>query len=204
MKFEELIEDLTWDEVKEALEKNYNIVEEDLIGYEKVFFKLRGMDSVENKMKIYLNYIEKDVLSDDIDFEPYWDLYGRNGTLNKDTSDAEMFEDAQQDWLDAEVTYGLDFTPWNEWLGMEIDEETANNIMLTRADIVSHCLWELTFISYDEEDIQGRLEELTEQVEKIKNMTPEELKNSTVTMEELMEDIKNIDNEEGEDDNLPL
>ena len=199
MKFEELLEDLTWDEVKEALIKNHELSDEDLEDYEKVFFKLRAMDSVETKMRICLSYIdENDFFPPDIAGEPYWDIYGRDGTLNKETAFSNNHE--LQEWLDDETTYALDFTPWNEWLGMEIDGDCANDIRLTRADIASNCLWELTFIAYDEENIQERLDGLKQQVDEIDNMTPEEIKKNTISLDEFEEQIKKWKEEEEEND----
>jgi len=193
MKFHEILEDLKWEDVKEALLKNYEVSDINMCGYEKVFFKIKGMEPSKSDMRICLRYInEKDSDSNDDDLmnEQYYDIHGKNGTLNKNTEDAEMFTNAGEEWLNAETTYALEFNSWNEWLAMEIDEETANNIELTIADIASHCLWEMTFIDYDEEGIQERANELKEMVDNIKNMSPEELKKNTVSWDEIKEDIK--------------
>jgi hypothetical protein len=52
----------------------------------------------------------------------------------------------------------LSFTPWKEWLGMEIDEVSLKNY--TGEEILCHCLWEMTFYGYNENDIQKVLSDV--------------------------------------------
>ena len=71
------------------------------------------------------------------------------------------------DGIEAGVTYALDFTPWNEWLGMELEAETLN--ILQPHEIAAHCLWEMSFYSFDEEKTQAALSDLSKRAEQLEN-----------------------------------
>ena len=53
--------------------------------------------------------------------------------------------------------YSLTSAPWREWLGMEVDEDTLNNMSV--ADILGNCIYEMTWWGYDEETIRKNIEE---------------------------------------------
>lgn len=204
MKFKELLDDVTWMQIEEVLIRIYKVNPHNLEGYMSVVQKLSNMTPKESNMRICIDWVPPD---DRFNDEGYWNVHGRNGTLHKDTDDAELFPNADEDFLNSEVTYAIEFNKWAEWLGMEIDTNTANNINLMKADIVAHALWEMTFCGYEEEEIQDKADELKERAEEVKNMSDEELKKNCCTIEEFDEKIKKIieenqkerDNEEEED-----
>lgn len=185
MKFSELVKDVNWQEVKESLQKFYEYNKTELSNHQIVFEKLKYIEPVENDMRITVAFQEPDGWLVE---EGYWYVDGKKCT---------------EDFADSEVGFALDFTPWNEWLGMEIDQESANDIRLMRADIVALCLYEMTFHGYDESDIQEVFSELEKKVKEIQNMPENELneKYSNVAelkkrLKKLMEDIES----QGEDD----
>jgi len=197
MKFKELVDDVSWEDVKQSLLKFYDMDETELLNYEITFNKLGLVEPVlnEDNMRICINWVDPVVALDD---EGYWAVDGMNGTLQKETDDYEHFKDrVTEEFANSEVGYALDFTPWDRWLDMEIDEATANNVELMRSDIVALCLWEMTFHGYDEEDVQEIFEELKDRVKKIEEMPEEELKANSITLEELKERLKKL----GEDVN---
>ena len=49
----------------------------------------------------------------------------------------------------------LEYFPWRKWLGMLIDEKTTEQF--TALEIIAHCLFEMTFISFDETKIEEKL-----------------------------------------------
>ena len=53
---------------------------------------------------------------------------------------------------------GLSLTRWDEWLGMEVAPSARQH--LTPAEIVTHCLWEMTFNGYDFSDVEAVADEL--------------------------------------------
>ena len=59
---------------------------------------------------------------------------------------------------DREASYGIELTDWAEWLGMEIEPETLSRY--AEADIIVHCVWEMTFFGYSQADIEKTVEEL--------------------------------------------
>ncbi len=88
------------------------------------------------------------------------------------------------------TSWALEYTPWEEWLAMEIHEKTIINY--TEIDIIGHCLWEMTFMGYDTETIQGQLDEINKRVEEVRNGEVE-----LIPWEEVKERLrKSIENEE--------
>lgn len=177
MKFKELLNELTWAQIEEALIRLYMVDEVNLENYMSVVRKLSTMKPVESKMRLCVDWIQDDEKFSFND-KGFWSVYGKDGS---------------------EVTWAIEFTKWNELLGMSIDPETANNIELSKADIVAHLLYELTFCGYEEEEIQDKANELNERVEEVKNMSDEELKKNCCTMDELRERLKKI-TEENQDE----
>ena len=204
MKFKQLIDDTTWEQIEEALIRIYNVTPHNMEGYMSVVQKLSNMTPKESvDMRICITWVPPDPRWSDKDDIGYWDVHGKDGTLVKESSDFEYFKDnCSEEVANSEQSFALEFNDWNEWLGMSIDPETANNIELRRADIIAHILYEMTFIGYDEEEIKEQSDELKRQVDEIKNMSEEELKKNCCTMEEFKEKMKKII-EEKENDNDP-
>lgn len=207
MKFKELVDDADWEKVKQSLINSYDLGEGELLNYEEVLEELKQMEPEETKMRICIKWFDPDIKFDRE--EGFWAVDGLDGTLQKETEDFQYFSaTCTEEFANSEVGYALDFTPWAEWLGMEIDPETANNIELMQSDIVAHCLWEMTFHGYEEENIKEILDELESRVEEFKSMTDEEKKKNCLTIEEMKErlkklgeDIENIGGEEDENGN---
>jgi hypothetical protein len=81
--------------------------------------------------------------------------------------------------------FGLMFWPWSEWLGSEIDEETL--AMLKPHEIVAHCLMEMTFSGFTEEDIKEHLDELLRRNEDKYCARTENMNKTTFTREDASE-----------------
>lgn len=60
----------------------------------------------------------------------------------------------------------IEFTPWNEWVTMQISAESLNN--LSYAQIAAACLWELTFVGFNETIIQTEHSRLIKAFDSIK------------------------------------
>lgn len=84
--------------------------------------------------------------------------------------------------------YALEFSPWENWLGMELDKITLREF--SDYDIVAHCLYEMTFIGYSQDEIKQQLEELNSTVDEIKNMTKEDKAEKFITLVEIMDKLK--------------
>jgi len=183
MKLVDLIEHVSWEDVERSLRMNLRVSEGDIEDYRNVFlWKLRGLSPTESKMRICIQWVKPDQIND----RGYWDVHGKNGTLQKETEDYKYFKDrCTPEFAESEVSYAIEFNKWDEILGMEIDEETLNNTHLTKADIVAYCIWEITFISFNEDEIQKQADKLKKDAEKIENMSEEELKRNTISLEDL-------------------
>jgi hypothetical protein len=64
-----------------------------------------------------------------------------------------------------EVTYALDFTPWPEWLGMEIKQGVLEEF--SKLDVLAHCIWEITWHGYAGKEIEEKAVELFSRVEEV-------------------------------------
>jgi hypothetical protein len=84
-----------------------------------------------------------------------------------------------------EVSFGLDFKPWNEWLGMNLEPNSLEQF--SHEEIVAHCLWEMTFYSFDQTRIQAVLEKLNEMIPNLEGGTFEEILKAADSLVELGE-----------------
>lgn len=82
------------------------------------------------------------------------------------------FTDGRVDEQSGNDALALDFTPWNQWLAMKIDPKAFEE--LTELEITAHCLYEMTFVSFDQEEIQSKFEDLKRIVNEYDKMSPEE------------------------------
>jgi hypothetical protein len=74
----------------------------------------------------------------DTEDEPYWDVCCRK------EYDPER--------------YGLDLSPWEEWLAIRVPESLLKK--MTGTEIVAHCVWEMTFYGFTQEKIANFRAEL--------------------------------------------
>lgn len=79
--------------------------------------------------------------------------------------------------------YAIEFLEWDKWLAMDIATETTKNF--SDPEIIAHCLFEMTFIDYDEEEIQEQFKSLNDSVEEYKKLTNEEKEQKTISLDEL-------------------
>jgi len=122
------------------------------------------------------------------------EVSGKNGKTIREDEDLNYNNWLSDEQLDKEVTYAIEFTPWNEWCGMQIDPDALKTF--TPVDIVVHSLWEMTYISHNEMDIENTQNELKGIVDKIDSG---EIK--CIPSEEVFRQIKNkLKIEDGDDE----
>ena len=125
-----------------------------------------------------------------LDEEPVVEVTGRNGQLNRDQDDFQHAEGrVDETWANAETDFALDFTPWEEWLAMEVDMTSLE--VFTEAKIVAHSLWEMTFHGFAQEQVQQTLAELKRRVDEFDAMTKEERERAFIPMEEVLRRLGN-------------
>ena len=159
MKFKELIDKYDWDKVRSAFLKLYPDQKKNIEGYKQVFNKLQTIKPVETEMRIVIEEV-----FDEYDKEYYTQVFGKDGTLNKE-SDPEHFKDDRTG--NQEVSYSIELTDWAEWLAMDIDHKSLAKY--SELDIIGHCLWEMTFYGFTQEDIKKVIDEIEKSIEEAKN-----------------------------------
>lgn len=100
------------------------------------------------------------------------------------------YTDGRVDERSGNNALALDFTPWNQWVGMSVDAHTFGEF--AELEIIAHCLYEMTFIAFDQEEIKEQLDDLNRTLDEYKNMTPEVRKNNTTSLEDF---LKGLDSE---------
>ena len=145
--------------------------EDNLSAYEEVIEKLRLMAPVSSDIMLVIT-IEQDTFED----HTYANVSGKD--LNPDPN--------LPYYIDA---CALEFTPWNQWLGLEITEDTLADF--TELEILCHSLYEMTFIDFDEESIQGELGKIKKIKEEYENMSEEEKKKYGRPIEDFLNELEN-------------
>jgi len=147
VKLKELITKYAWAEIRSALLRLYPDQEKSIAGYQHVYDMLLRLSAKPTPMAIM---IEK--YTDDFTDTPYDTVSGRDET----------------------GSYGIEFTDWSEWLGMDIDASTL--AAYPELDIIAHCLWEMTFFGYSQEDIHKQLADFEHRRTSEKRLTLDEVK----------------------------
>jgi hypothetical protein len=181
MHLSHLISVAHWTDVERSLVQHYPDARESLDGYRETFFHLRRLRPVATTMRICLRTTFRPALDD----EPFLEVVGRNGTLNRDSEDFNCLGEAEDSiYALSEAGFGLELEPWSEWVGMGIDADTSGKYL--PSEIVAHCLWEMTWFGFDETAIDAQREELARRVDELNAMTEEEKKERLIPMEQVL------------------
>lgn len=177
MKLYDLIKSYNWLSVELTLLKLYPDQDKMLDEYRNVYEKLKITEPAD--------YDELEIILTEYDSDPNFD------------SDKETYVDVSgqkkiPDPNDITNGYAIEFLEWDKWLGMDLATETTKNF--SDLEIIAHCLYEMTFIDYEEEAIQEKLKSLNDSVEEYKKLTDEEKKQKTISLDEL---IRRLDEKKG-------
>ncbi len=143
MKLKEIILGSNWEAIRKTFLHNYPDQEKSIIGYESVFKKLRSKAPVNSKMELVCEKAVP-ILKDD---EPFFEVYGIDGTKRED-GELERFS--------------LSLAPWSKWLGTSLSERTLNKY--TKEEIISHCLFDMTFHGFSEAEMRKVRKKLDKQI----------------------------------------
>ena len=191
MTFLELLESVGWPETKAILLWSHPEVAESLDDYRLVLAKLRKLVPIEGNMRILL----KETIREGPDDEPFIEVVGRNGQLNRDQCDFKYFQDSvDAEYANAETDFSLSLEPWEHWLGMRIDAGTVDEFAAPQ--IAAHCLWDLTFHGFEQWQVQETMDEIKRRVDEIDAMTEEERKEKLIPMEEVMRKLESPEKKE--------
>ena len=137
----ELINKYDFKSVKKRLLELYPDQKKNIDGYEKVFETLKKLKLKKDTFKISLS-------------------------ICKEKGEKEWVKVSGLSPKEKDLTYAIEFTPWNRWLGMEIEKKTLK--MFPEIDIICHCLWEMTWMGFTEKKIQKEIKSLVKTTKKIK------------------------------------
>lgn len=146
MLFKNLIDRVGYLDVFTVLVNYYGINRSTAEAHLKVLMDLKGMTPRESKMVLACEWV-KGHPSIDPGCDGYWHVFGEID----DTQDIE--------------SCCLEFTPWAEWLGMEI----KNPHYLSDSEFVAHCLYEMTFYGFTEAAIQNLMDDIEKNIEECVN-----------------------------------
>jgi hypothetical protein len=147
LKFAGLIYRYSWDEVRPVLLRSYPDQVESIEGYEEVYQTLQSISPSQTNMQIIIEN-----LADQFTGEHYVDVSGKVDPQKEGFSGS--IESVEGD----DFTYAIEFIDWSEWLEMEIETETEARF--SDLEIIAHCLWEMTFVGYNREEIREKFEEI--------------------------------------------
>lgn len=176
MTLKTLLQKHTWLSIASIFWEVYPDEEKNSEGYQEVFEKLLLMPPQDSEMAIVVAYCK-----DEFDGEEYVNV---SGEYLHPKNEEETY------------SHAIEFTPWQEWLGMEIHPDSLEHF--TELEIIAHCLYEMTFVGFEEEEIQEEMNRIKDISDDYKNMTDEEKEANTTSLEELLEDLKRDDNTEKE------
>jgi tetratricopeptide (TPR) repeat protein len=83
-----------------------------------------------------------------------------------------------------DIAYGIEMAPWEECLGMDVAGTTIEDY--SDEEIISHCLWEITFYGYSQKSIQRKRGNLRKQVDECNKSTKDN------KFPEIKKELKNI------------
>jgi hypothetical protein len=164
----DLIKSNHWMSVQLTLIRLYPDQEFIIDEYRNIFEKLQNSEPEIFDMKIVLHEYDCDS-DDENENQTYVDVSGENDS---------------KDEFGRTISHAIEFVEWKKWLGMGLAPETLKNF--SELEIIAHCLYEMTFIGYDEEEIQDQFLSLSQTVEDFKNLTDEEKSQKTISLEDFL------------------
>ncbi|HAQ21784.1 MAG TPA: hypothetical protein DCR40_21525 [Prolixibacteraceae bacterium] len=176
MKFNEIIKRNSWLSVEQVFLQLYPKEKKNISGYEIVFNDLKLLNPTDTDVSIVVSN-EKD----DFDNEEYVHVCGYNNHPQNNSDNLTN-------------SLALEFTSWDQWLGMDLDERSVKDF--TELELISHCLYEMTFFGFDQEKIQKEMDEIEKEADEIKNMTEEERKTKLKSWDDLKKELDMEDENE--------
>ena len=168
MKLHDLIKSHNWLSVEFTLLKLFPDQTEIIDNYKTIFEKLQLVEPVNDEMLIVLTEYESDTDKINVPKSTYVDVAGRK---------------LKQDPNSLSNSYAIEFVKWENWLGMEIAPETLENFNVL--EIIAHCLYEMTFCGYEQDEIQGQFDTMNKTIVEYKTLTNEQKKGQTISLDDL-------------------
>ena len=171
MTFADIIKSQSWLSVKMTLERLFPEQSEFWDEYEKIFYELQTMHAHDSKVTIDVHWVH-----DDYDNTDYVDVSGYY------TNPADRADEHSN-------SLAIEFSPWQEWLGMPIDSVTLEKF--NELEIIAYCLNEMTYAGFEQEDIQAEIDRIKQIADDYEKLSPEEKKKNTYSWDEVEERFQN-------------
>ena len=166
MTFKELIQKNSWETLASLFLETYPDSKENKQEYKKVFEELKTMPPKETDMWLVL---KKETSGE----EEYVDVAG----LHKHPKSEEE-----------KYAQGIEFLSWHNWLDMDIQEETLQTF--SEQEILVHCLYEMTYVGFSEEQIQERVRKANQNGGEKEAMTEEDYAETEAAIRKMFEEIE--------------
>ncbi len=153
-----------WPDVEAVFLSEYPDQHESMDGYRKVFENLLCLNAEDNDTFLII--------------EPVHDA--ETGTLDYSNVCGKEANQASN--------LSLEFMSWAKWLGMTVAKETLQRY--NELEIIAHCMFEMTFMGFDEVNIQDELSKLNESIQELKSMNEDERKANTRSIDELFKEME--------------
>jgi len=163
MKLSDLIHRNNWVNVETTFRKLYQLDEEVVNAHRDVYENLVQLVEQTSDLQLEIRHIKNDD-------EEYHEVCG----IKKVTENGEKKSEA----------YAIEFKSWSEWLGMPITTYTEKNY--NELEIISHCLYEMTFVGFTEEKIQHEWTKLKSTIEELEQMSDEERQKNTISLDDML------------------
>lgn len=138
--FKDILAKSSWQNVEKEIINNYPDYKNNILGFKKVYFELFNLVPIENKDQLYIN-IEENYEGSKI----YYEVFGKQ----------------END----KTKYALEFTRWEKWLDFYVPEKVFEKF--TEDEIIVHCLWEITWLGFDQAIIQEQINDLMKRAEEV-------------------------------------
>ena len=168
MKFKDLINSHSWLSIEITLLNLYPDQEDIIEEYKRIFDSLQILEPDNSEMLIVLSEYECDTTEENEPTSTYIDVSGRK-----------LFPEIDS----ISNSYAIEFVKWEKCLGMDLAPETLDNF--SELEIISHCLFEMTFCGYEQEEIQEQFDSINKIVDDYKSLTDKEKEEQTISLEEL-------------------
>jgi len=171
MKLGDLIKNSSWLSVEIVFSRLFPDQITYLDDYRTVYDELKVLRPIDSSISIIT-----ETVIDEFDNEEYVSVSG--------------YDSSKTSELKEEITesLALEFTSWSEWLGMTIDNDSIKHF--SSYEIICYCLHEMTFMGFNQKEIENEWQKIKKAEQEFKHMTKEEKERSTMTLEELKKKYK--------------
>ena len=171
MKLGDLIKNSSWLSIEIVFSRLFPDQITYLDDYRTVFDELKVLKPIDSSISIIT-----ETVIDEFDNEKYVSVSGYDSSKA-----SELIGDITE-------SLALEFTSWSEWLGMTIDNDSIKQF--SSFEIICYCLHEMTFMGFNQKEIENEWQKIKKAEQEFKHMTKEEKERSTMTLEELKKKYK--------------